>query len=77
MQRSWWKGTAKTLQLSVPIDWREAIGVTPQVLATDISVKLGEFIQVSLLHAACRDALPGLITNTCTQMHVIDAQGLG
>lgn len=48
LQRSWWKGTAKTLQLSVPIDWREAIGVTPQILATDISVKLGEYIQVGL-----------------------------
>ncbi|KAK9844482.1 hypothetical protein WJX74_003045 [Apatococcus lobatus] len=44
-QRSWWKGTAKTLQLSVPIDWREAIGVTPQILSTDISRKLGEYIE--------------------------------
>ena len=31
--------------LQVPYDWRNAIGVTPQVLSKDISLQLGEYIK--------------------------------
>jgi len=41
----WWRNSAETLQLDVPFDWEYAIGVTPQILATDISLQLGQYIQ--------------------------------
>lgn len=44
-QLIWMEASALTLQMAVPLDWREAIGVTPQVLAKDISLQLGQFIQ--------------------------------
>ena len=40
----WWRNSAETLQLDVPFDWEYAIGVTPQILATDISLQLGQYI---------------------------------
>ncbi|KAL0035850.1 hypothetical protein WJX77_005216 [Trebouxia sp. C0004] len=41
----WWRNSAETLQLDVLFDWEYAIGVTPQILATDISLQLGQYIQ--------------------------------
>ncbi|KAL0021915.1 hypothetical protein WJX79_004028 [Trebouxia sp. C0005] len=41
----WWRNSAETLQLDVRFDWEYAIGVTPQILATDISLQLGQYIQ--------------------------------
>lgn len=41
----WWRNSAQTLQLNVSFDWEYAIGVTPQILATDISLQLGQFIE--------------------------------
>lgn len=40
----WWRNSAETLQLDVSFDWEYAIGVTPQILATDISLQLGRYI---------------------------------
>ena len=40
----WWRNSADTLQLDIPFDWEYAIGVTPQILATDISLGLGRYI---------------------------------
>lgn len=40
----WWRNSAQTLQLNVSFDWEYAIGVTPQILATDISLELGRYI---------------------------------
>lgn len=40
----WWRNSAQTLQLDVSFDWELAIGVTPQILATDISLQLGQYI---------------------------------
>lgn len=40
----WWRNSAQTLQLNVTFDWEYAIGVTPQILATDISLQLGKYI---------------------------------
>lgn len=41
----WWRNSAETLQLNVTFDWAYAIGVTPQILSTDISLQLGQFIE--------------------------------
>ncbi len=41
----WWRNSAETLQLDVLFDWEYAIGVTPQILATDISLQLAQYIQ--------------------------------
>lgn len=41
----WWRNSAETLQLNVTFDWEYAIGVTPQILSTDISLQLGQYIQ--------------------------------
>ena len=43
-QLIWMEASALTLKMAVPLDWREAIGVTPQILATDVSLGLGRFI---------------------------------
>ena len=41
----WWRNSAQTLQLNVSFDWEYAIGVTPQILSTDISLQLGQYIE--------------------------------
>ena len=40
----WWRNSAQTLQLNVTFDWEYAIGVTPQILATDIALQLGQYV---------------------------------
>ena len=40
----WWRNSAETLQLDIPFDWEYAIGVTPQILAADITLQLGQYI---------------------------------
>lgn len=40
----WWRNSAQTLQLNVSFDWEYAIGVTPQILATDIALQLGQYV---------------------------------
>lgn len=44
-QKEWMRATAATLKLHVPLDWRIAMGVTPQVFATDVPLQLSIFIQ--------------------------------
>lgn len=41
----WWRNSAETLQLNVTFNWEYAIGVTPQILSTDISLQLGQYIE--------------------------------
>ena len=41
----WWRNSADTLQLNVTFDWEYAIGVTPQILSTDVSLQLGQYIE--------------------------------
>ena len=45
MQLKWLLETSKTLQLVVPLDWRAALGVTPQIISTDIAQQLGSWIE--------------------------------
>ena len=45
MQLQWLLETSKTLQLSVPLDWRAALGVTPQIISTDVAQQLGAWIE--------------------------------
>ncbi|KAK9814725.1 hypothetical protein WJX72_010548 [[Myrmecia] bisecta] len=44
-QLAWTQNSAHLLQLDVPLDWRIAMGVTPQIMATDIALGLANFIQ--------------------------------
>lgn len=44
-QLVWMEASALTLKMAVPLDWREAIGVTPQILAKDVTLSLGRFIK--------------------------------
>ena len=44
-QKEWMRATAATLKLHVPLDWRVAMGVTPQIFATDVPLQLSIFIQ--------------------------------
>lgn len=44
-QLQWLLETSKTLQLSVPLDWRAALGVTPQIVSTDVAQQLGVWIE--------------------------------
>lgn len=44
-QHVWMRNSAQTLLLEVPIDWRFAIGVTPQILSRDIVLHMGQWIQ--------------------------------
>lgn len=41
--------TARSLQLAVPIDWRFAQGVTPQILSKDVAVQMGHWIQARFM----------------------------
>ncbi|KAK9839575.1 hypothetical protein WJX84_005774 [Apatococcus fuscideae] len=43
--KNWWRNSAETLQLEFPLEWDAALGVTPQILSTDIALGLGRFIQ--------------------------------
>ena len=44
-QKEWMRATAATLKLHVPLDWRVAMGVTPQIFATDVPLQLSIWIQ--------------------------------
>ena len=39
------RNAAATLQLDVPVDWRIAQGVTPQIISKDIVLNMGAWVE--------------------------------
>ena len=70
LQLQWLLETSKALQLSVPLDWRAALGVTPQIVSSDIAQQLGSWIEHRFRQKSWTEYLLG-DAPTCVQQGTV------